>query len=66
MWRLGVVLWSLLEVNLYSSSVLGPRLVAVVESSEVGGFYYIVLMEVQSGAVELVALERLVSSRRGR
>ncbi len=30
-----MVLWSLLEVNLYSSSVLGPRLVAVVESSEV-------------------------------
>ncbi len=28
---------------------------AVVESSEVVGFYYIVLMEVQSGAVELVA-----------
>ncbi len=34
-WLLGVVLWSLLEVNLYSLSVLGPRLVAVVESSEV-------------------------------
>ncbi len=34
-WLLGVVTWSLLEVNLYSSSVLGSRLVAVVESSEV-------------------------------
>ncbi len=34
MWSFGR-LCSLLEVNLYSSSVLGPRLVAVVESSEV-------------------------------
>ncbi len=32
---LSVVLWSLLEVNLYSLSILGPRMVAVVESSEV-------------------------------
>ena len=66
---MGVVMWSLLEVNLYSSSVLGPRLVAVVDSSEVVAsrrFYYIVLREVQSGAVELVALERLVASWRGR
>ncbi len=58
-----------MEVNLYSSSVLGPRLVAVVDSSEVVAsrrFYYIVLREVQSGAVELVALERLVASWRGR
>ncbi len=34
-WLLGVVLWSLLKVNFYSSSVLGPRLVTVVERSEV-------------------------------
>ncbi len=34
MWFLGVVLW-LLEVEKFNSSVLGPRLVAVVESSEV-------------------------------
>ncbi len=45
--------------------MLGPRLVAVIESSEVVASRRF-LLEVQSGAVELVALERLVASRRGR